>query len=164
VNIGEAAGASGVSEKMIRYYESIGLVGPVRRSANGYRVYGESEVHTLAFIRRARDLGFGMEAIATLLALWRDRGRSSAEVKAIAEAHVAGLQAKIDELAAMQRTLEHLVACCAGDARPDCPIIEDLSAAERGAVRSSPSPSAGAAARRGRGRAGGPAPRRSGRS
>jgi Cu(I)-responsive transcriptional regulator len=129
MTIGEAARASGVSEKMIRYYESIGLLGPVRRSANGYRVYGPNDVHTLAFIRRARTLGFPIGKIETLMALWRDKGRSSAEVKTIAEWHVAELEARIEELVAMRRTLEHLVHCCAGDARPDCPILDDLSAA-----------------------------------
>ncbi len=129
VNIGQAARASGVSEKMIRYYESVGLLGTVKRSGNSYRVYGETEVHTLAFIRRARNLGFPMKKIHLLLALWRDRGRSSAEVKTIAAEHIAGLAAKIGELEAMRKTLEHLVACCHGDARPDCPIIEDLAAA-----------------------------------
>jgi MerR family transcriptional regulator, copper efflux regulator len=128
MNIGEAAGASGVSQKMIRYYESIGLLSAVRRSDNGYRVYGESEVHTLAFIRRARHLGFSIEKIQALIALWRDKERSSAEVKAIANAHIDGLLARIEELVAMRRTLEHLVSCCQGDDRPDCPIIEDLSA------------------------------------
>jgi Cu(I)-responsive transcriptional regulator len=129
MTIGEAARASGVSEKMIRYYESIGLLGPVRRSANGYRVYGPNDVHTLAFIRRARTLGFPIGKIETLMALWRDKGRSSAEVKTIAEGHVAELEARIEELVAMRRTLEHLVHCCAGDARPDCPILADLAAA-----------------------------------
>jgi Cu(I)-responsive transcriptional regulator len=129
MNIGQASRASGVTQKMIRYYESIGLLGAVRRSANGYRVYTENEIHTLSFIRRARHLGFSIDQIQALMALWRDKQRSSAEVKAIAQGHIAGLQAKIDELAAMRRTLEHLVSCCAGDDRPDCPIIEDLSAA-----------------------------------
>jgi Cu(I)-responsive transcriptional regulator len=135
MNIGEASKASGVNSKMIRYYESIGLVEDVGRSANGYRTYTENDVHTLAFIRRARNLGFSMERIQTLIALWRDKARSSAEVKAIAEGHIAELQAKIEELASMQRTLEHLVSCCAGDDRPDCPIIDDLSAKAEAPVR-----------------------------
>jgi Cu(I)-responsive transcriptional regulator len=143
VNIGEASRASGVSQKMIRYYESIGLIEAVQRSANRYRVYSESDVHSLAFIRRARQLGFSVENIQALMALWRDRNRSSAEVKAIAQGHIAALDAKIDELAAMRRTLEHLVACCQGDQRPDCPIIEDLAGCAvppsgAGAGRSSP--------------------------
>jgi Cu(I)-responsive transcriptional regulator len=129
MNIGEAAAASGVSAKMIRYYESVGLLPKVRRTANGYRVYGPEDVHTLAFIRRARDLGFPMAQIEKLLALWQDRSRESAEVKAIAAAHVADLGRKIAELEAMRRTLEHLVAHCHGNHRPDCPILEDLAGA-----------------------------------
>lgn len=128
MNIGQASKASGVHQKMIRYYESIGLLEGIRRTANGYRVYGEKEIHTLAFIRRARHLGFSIAQIQALMALWRNRERSSAEVKAIAQDHIAALQARIEELASMQRTLEHLVSCCAGDDRPDCPIIDDLSA------------------------------------
>jgi Cu(I)-responsive transcriptional regulator len=129
MNIGEAAAASGVSAKMIRYYESVGLLPKVRRTANGYRVYGEEDVHTLAFIRRARDLGFPMAQIEKLLALWQDRSRASVEVKAIAAAHVEELGRKIAELEAMRRTLEHLVAHCHGNHRPDCPILEDLAGA-----------------------------------
>jgi Cu(I)-responsive transcriptional regulator len=128
MNIGEAARASGVSAKMIRYYERIGLVGPARRGANGYRVYAEADVHTLAFVRRARRLGFSIGRIEQLLALWRDKARSSAEVKAIAQDHVEALQARIEELVAMRRTLDHLVSCCHGDDRPDCPILDDLAA------------------------------------
>lgn len=127
MNIGEAARASGVSAKMIRYYEAIGLLPPAKRSANGYRVYGEAEVHTLGFIRGARALGFSVAQIADLLRLWRDKDRASAEVKAIAEAHVAELEVKAAELQAMAGTLRHLAANCAGDARPDCPILEDLA-------------------------------------
>ena len=128
MNIGEASKSSGVSQKMIRYYESIALIEDVGRSANGYRTYTASDIHTLAFIRRARHLGFSIEQIQALMTLWRDKARSSAEVKTIAQRHIAELQAKIEELASMQRTLEHLVSCCAGDDRPDCPIIDDLSA------------------------------------
>ncbi len=127
MNIGAAARASGVSAKMIRYYEEIGLLPPAGRSANRYRVYSEAEVHTLGFIRRARSLGFSVPKIAALVALWRDKGRASAEVKAIAEAHVAELEAKAEALATMARTLRHLAAHCHGDARPDCPILEDLA-------------------------------------
>jgi MerR family transcriptional regulator, copper efflux regulator len=129
MNIGEAAAASGVSAKMIRYYESIGLLPKVARTANGYRVYSGEDVHTLAFIRRGRDLGFPMAQIEKLLALWQDRDRASAEVKAIAAAHVEELGRKIAELEAMRRTLEHLVAHCHGNHRPDCPILEDLAGA-----------------------------------
>lgn len=129
MNIGEAARASGVSAKMIRYYEQTGLIAKAARSASGYRHYSADEVHTLRFIRRARDLGFSVEQIADLLALWRDRWRSSANVKAVALSHVAGLRAKIAELQAMVRTLEYLAAHCHGDDRPDCPILDDLAAA-----------------------------------
>lgn len=129
MNIGAAARASGVSAKMIRYYEDIGLLPAARRSANGYRVYGASEVHTLRFIRRARALGFSVAQIADLLRLWQDQHRASAEVKAIAQAHVAELEAKVEALQAMAQTLRHLAASCHGDARPDCPILEDLAGA-----------------------------------
>jgi MerR family transcriptional regulator, copper efflux regulator len=129
MNIGQAAAASGVSAKMIRYYEEIGLIPKARRTANGYRVYSEADVHTLGFIRRARKLGFSVEQIERLVRLWQDKERASAEVKAIAEAHIAELEARIAELQAMSRTLAHLVHCCQGDERPDCPIIEDLAAA-----------------------------------
>jgi Cu(I)-responsive transcriptional regulator len=138
MNIGEASSASGVNSKMIRYYESIGLLEDVGRNANGYRTYTENDVHTLAFIRRARHLGFSIEQIQALMTLWRDKARSSAEVKAIAQGHIAELQAKIEELASMQRTLEHLVSCCAGDDRPDCPIIDDLSAKAEAPARPRP--------------------------
>jgi Cu(I)-responsive transcriptional regulator len=129
MNIGQASKASGVSAKMIRYYEQTGLIPKAIRSEAGYRNYSPSDVHTLRFIRRARDLGFSVEQIAELLALWRDRGRASADVKAVALSHVAGLKAKIAELQAMARTLEHLAAHCHGNDRPECPIIEDLAAA-----------------------------------
>jgi len=127
MNIGQAARMSGVNQKMIRYYESIGLLTTVGRRANGYRSYADSDIHTLAFIRRARDLGFSIREIEALMALWRDRSRSSAEVKAIALRHIADLRDKIDELVSMQRTLEQLASCCAGDDRPDCPILDDLA-------------------------------------
>lgn len=132
MNIGEASKASGVSAKMIRHYEGLGLVPGVARSASGYRQYDERTVHTLRFIRRARDLGFGLEEIETLLGLWRNRRRSSAEVKRIATAHVADLQRRIDEMRAMQRTLQQLAHCCHGDERPDCPILDDLAAGRAG--------------------------------
>ncbi|TXM89859.1 Cu(I)-responsive transcriptional regulator [Methylobacterium sp. WL103] len=131
MTIGEAARASGVSAKMIRYYESTGLIAEAARSEAGYRHYTEAGIHTLRFIRRARDLGFTVEQIGTLLALWRDRDRASADVKRIALEHVAALERKAEELHAMSRTLMALAARCHGDARPDCPIMEDL--AETGA-------------------------------
>jgi MerR family transcriptional regulator, copper efflux regulator len=127
MNIGEAAAASGVSAKMIRYYESIGLVPNVVRTQAGYRVYAESDVHTLRFIRRARDLGFSVEQMETLLALWSDRTRASADVKRVAAAHITELERKMREIEGMAKTLRHLVHNCHGDSRPDCPIIEDLS-------------------------------------
>lgn len=129
MNIGQAAEASGVSAKMIRYYEATGLIPRATRSGSGYRHYNENDVHTLRFVRRARDLGFSVEQIADLLALWRDRGRASADVKAVALEHVAGLKAKIAELQDMARTLEHLATHCHGDDRPDCPILKDLASA-----------------------------------
>ncbi|MDZ4067004.1 MAG: Cu(I)-responsive transcriptional regulator [Tabrizicola sp.] len=126
MNIGEAARASGVSAKMIRYYEETGLIPPAGRTASGYRTYGPKEVQILRFVRRARDLGFPMEKVADLLALWRDRSRASADVKELAEAQVAALELRILEMQAMKASLEHLVHSCAGDARPDCPILDDL--------------------------------------
>jgi len=127
MNIGEAARASGVSAKMIRYYESIDLIPPATRGANGYRHYAEQDVHTLRFVRRARALGFSMADIEQLVRLWRDRNRSSADVKTIAEGHMAALSARIEEMEAMRRTLEELAEHCHGDARPECPILEDLA-------------------------------------
>ena len=126
MNIGEAARASGVSAKMIRYYEETGLIPAAGRSGAGYRTYGPREVQTLRFVRRARDLGFPMAKVADLLALWHDRSRASADVKHLAEAQVAALETRIAEMQAMQATLRHLVHACAGDARPDCPILSDL--------------------------------------
>ena len=127
MNIGQAATASGVSAKMIRYYESVGLTRPVVRTESGYRVYSDDDVHTLRFIRRSRDLGFSVEQIAGLLALWQDRDRSSADVKRIALGHVAELERKVAGLKQMIATLRHLSACCHGDDRPDCPILDDLA-------------------------------------
>jgi MerR family copper efflux transcriptional regulator len=127
MNIGEAAKASGVSAKMIRHYETVGLFPEPNRTDSGYRQYGEKEVHTLRFIGHARDLGFSLEQIAELLALWQNRRRPSRQVKALAEAHIKELEQKLQELQAMKATLEHLVHCCHGDDRPDCPILETLS-------------------------------------
>jgi MerR family copper efflux transcriptional regulator len=127
-NIGEAARRSGVSAKMVRHYESLGLLPAVHRTDAGYRQYGENEVHTLRFIRRARDLGFSMDEIAQLLTLWQNRRRSSAEVRRIASRHIDDLSRKLAEMEAMRRTLQHLVHCCHGDDRPDCPILDELAA------------------------------------
>jgi MerR family transcriptional regulator, copper efflux regulator len=127
MNIGQAAAHSGVSAKMVRHYESLGLLPRVARTEAGYRQYGDNEVHTLRFIRRARDLGFSIAEIGELLKLWQNRRRASAEVRRIAQRHVDDLERRIAEMQAMQRTLEHLIHCCRGDARPDCPIIEDLA-------------------------------------
>jgi Cu(I)-responsive transcriptional regulator len=127
MNIGQASRRSAVSAKMIRHYESLGLLPKVPRTAAGYRQYDDPSVHTLRFIRRARDLGFGIKEIETLLGLWRNRRRASGDVKRIALAHAADLQRRIDEMAAMKRTLEHLAHCCHGDARPECPILDDLA-------------------------------------
>ena len=126
-NIGDASRASGVSAKMIRHYESIGLLPKAQRTEAGYRLYDETDVHTLRFIQRARSLGFPLETIRTLLALWRNRRRSSAQVKDLAERHVADLERKISEMQAMVRTLKHLAYSCHGDDRPDCPILDDLA-------------------------------------
>ena len=128
MNIGKAAAASGVSAKMIRYYESIGLLAAARRTDVGYRAYSDEDVHVLRFIRRARDLGFSLADIGELLALWQDQGRASADVKGIALAHVAALERKIAELQGMAATLRTLAEHCHGDARPDCPILTDLDA------------------------------------
>jgi Cu(I)-responsive transcriptional regulator len=127
MNIGEAAAHSGVSAKMIRHYESLGLLPKVTRTESGYRQYGDNELHTLRFIRRARDLGFSIAEIAQLLKLWQNRRRASADVKRIALAHVAELERKMAELDAMKRTLQHLAHCCQGDERPDCPILDELA-------------------------------------
>ena len=127
MNIGEAADASGVSAKMIRHYEEIGLFPAPPRTDSGYRRYGDAEVHTLRFIRHSRDLGFSLEQIRELVGLWHDRGRASADVKRIAQAHVADLEHRIAALQDMRRTLQDLLRHCHGDARPDCPILDDLS-------------------------------------
>jgi MerR family transcriptional regulator, copper efflux regulator len=126
MKISEAARRSGVTAKMIRYYESIGLLAPAPRKDNSYRDFDDRDVHDLRFVKRARSLGFSVEEITRLLALWRDKSRSSREVKAIASAHVAALRQRIGELQSMVSTLEHLSSHCHGDQRPDCPILADL--------------------------------------
>lgn len=127
VHIGQAAAWSGVTPKMIRHYEKLGLLASVHRSDSGYRLYSEADVHTLRFIKRARDLGFAMRDIAGLLSLWHDRKRSSAQVKRIAQRHLAQLRERIEHLQAIERSLQQLSACCHGDDRPDCPILDDLA-------------------------------------
>lgn len=139
MNIGEASRASGVSSKMIRYYEQTGLIPRAARRDSGYRDYDDADVHRLRFIRSARDLGFTVEQIGELLALWSDRGRASADVKALALDHVAALKQKQAEIAAMILTLENLAKRCHGDDRPDCPIIEGLAENDSGpAARARP--------------------------
>jgi MerR family transcriptional regulator, copper efflux regulator len=127
MNIGEAAKLSGVSAKMVRHYESLGLLPQVARTDAGYRQYTDKEVHTLRFIRRARDLGFSMNEIGELLKLWQNQRRSSSNVKKIAQKHLADIDARMNEMAAMRKTLQHLVHCCGGDDRPDCPILDELA-------------------------------------
>lgn len=126
MNIGEASKASGVSAKMIRYYESVGLIPAAGRTLSGYRVYTSTEVQMLRFIRRSRDLGFPVEKIEDLLALWRDRTRHSADVKRLALDQIEGLERKVLEMQGMIDTLRHLADACGGDHHPDCPILEDL--------------------------------------
>lgn len=126
MNIGDAAAESGVSAKMIRYYEQSRLIPPASRAESGYRTYTTQDVHMLRFIRRSRDLGFSVDAIGGLLSLWRDRSRQSADVKRVALAHVESLRRKVSELEDMANTLEDLAANCSGDHRPDCPILDNL--------------------------------------
>ena len=126
MNIGTAAARSGVSAKMIRYYEQAGLIPPIERTPAGYRAYAEADVHRLRFIRRARDLGFSLAEIQVLLGLWNDRSRHSADVKCIAAAHIADLQQRIASMQHMVATLQALIDGCAGDERPECPILDDL--------------------------------------
>ena len=126
-NIGEAAKRSGVTAKMIRHYESLRLLKPARRTDAGYRLYDEPDIHTLRFIKRGRDLGFSMKEIQQLLGLWQNRRRASADVRRIAQTHITALDLKIQELQGMRRTLEQLVHNCQGDARPDCPILDELA-------------------------------------
>ncbi|MGJ7604908.1 Cu(I)-responsive transcriptional regulator [Variovorax sp. LT1R20] len=129
VAIGEAARLSGVSARMVRHYEGLGLLPAVARTDSGYRQYGEADVHTLRFIKRSRDLGFSMEEIAELVGLWHNRRRASSSVKRIAQKHLGELEQRIADMQSMCNTLAHLVHCCHGDARPDCPILDDLGKA-----------------------------------
>lgn len=126
MNIGQAAKRADVSAKMVRHYESLGLLPEVARTEAGYRQYSDMQVHTLRFIKRARNLGFGMSEIAELLALWQNKSRSSENVKRIAAQHVADLDQRIEELSTMKRSLQTLIDCCHGDHRPDCPILDEL--------------------------------------
>ena len=126
MNIGEVADLSGLPTKTIRYYEDIGLIRP-QRSENGYRAFRDSDLHKLTFLGRARALGFSIEDCRTLLGLYEDESRESAQVKAVAEEHLAEIDRKIAQLQQMRGTLSHLVECCRGDDRPDCPILSDLS-------------------------------------
>lgn len=127
LNIGQAAAGSGVSAKMIRHYEEVGLLPAASRTESGYRQYDQSDVQTLRFVRHSRDLGFSIEQIRQLLGLWQDRQRPSRQVRALAEAHIEELNEKLRELQAIKGTLQHLVHGCQGDERPDCPIIETLA-------------------------------------
>jgi Cu(I)-responsive transcriptional regulator len=127
LNIGDAARASGVSAKMVRHYEAIGLLAPARRTDAGYRIYGAADVRELQFIHRGRALGFSLDQIANLLALWRDKGRASADVRRLALEHIDELDRKIAELESMKRTLAALAGSCHGDQRSDCPILDDLA-------------------------------------
>lgn len=127
VNIGEAARLSGVSAKMVRHYESLGLLPAVHRTDSGYRQYSEAEVHTLRFIKRSRDLGFSMAEIGELVGLWQNRRRASANVRRIAQQHADELAQRIAAMQEMRKTLQHLIHCCHGDERPECPILEDLA-------------------------------------
>lgn len=127
MNIGQAAANSGVTAKMIRHYESIGLITPGARTDAGYRTYGDNDLHTLRFVKRARSLGFSLEQIRDLLSLWQDKGRASADVKDLAQAHVAKLNQRIAELTEMRDTLRRLAQSCSGDQRPNCPILQGLA-------------------------------------
>jgi MerR family copper efflux transcriptional regulator len=131
MNIGQAAEASGVSAKMIRYYEAVGLVTKARRTDGGYRIYSQNDIYTLGFIRRARDLGFSVKQIEHLLGLWRNRRRASADVRRVAQQNIVELEEKIEKLQSMRRTLQQLVQHCHGDRRPECPILDDLAGKEQ---------------------------------
>jgi MerR family gold-responsive transcriptional activator of gol and ges genes len=135
MNIGEASKVSGVSAKMIRYYEDTGLIPAAARTESGYRAYAHNDVHRLGFIRRARDLGFSVAEISELLSLWSDRSRKSADVKRLAKAHIAELEDRIASLRQMADTLQELVDCCAGDELPECPILANLEHPDEGDVK-----------------------------
>ena len=135
MNIGQAAQASGVSAKMIRHYESVGLFPEALRSESGYRQYTDKDLHTLRFIRHSRALGFSIEQIRDLLGLWHNRRRPSRQVKALAMAHLQELEDKLQELQTMKATLQHLVHCCHGDDRPDCPILDELAGRDAAPAR-----------------------------
>jgi len=136
MNIGMAAAKSGVAAKTIRYYESIGLIATADRRSNNYRDYSERDVQTLRFIHRARNLGFSVNEVANLLALWRDHKRASYDVKSLALGHISEIERKIVELRSIKRTLEFLTERCHGDDRPDCPILDDLAGSEDASARS----------------------------
>lgn len=136
MNIGRAAEASGVSAKMIRHYESIGLLRAAHRTLAGYRIYDENDVHTLRFIRRARDLGFAIKEINALVGLWRNQRRASRDVKRLAARHMDQIDEKIRELQSVRLALAHLADHCHGDDRPDCPILDDLATSETRAMPS----------------------------
>ena len=145
MNIGDAAKASSVSAKMIRYYEQIGLIPPADRTESGYRAYSQADIHRLRFIRRARDLGFSVAEITDLLGLWNDTSRHSADVKRLAEQHILDLQQRIESMRQMVDTLQSLIGCCAGDERPECPILQRLGEEADDAV---PTEAPGGAVRR----------------
>jgi Cu(I)-responsive transcriptional regulator len=140
MNIGEAARASGVSAKMIRYYEAIKLIPAAGRTGSGYRVYSATDIQLLRFIRRSRDLGFSVDRIEELLALWQDRSRHSADVKRLALDQIDGLERRVQEMQGMIDTLRHLADACCGDDRPDCPILSDLGNGPEPTVAGSPAP------------------------
>ena len=130
MNIGNAAKRSGVTAKTIRYYESIGLIPKASRADNGYRDYSDNDVETLRFIKRSRNLGFAIEDVSNLLDLWRNKGRASADVKAVATKHIEEVEQRIEELESIRDTLKHLTSCCQGNDRPDCPILDGLAKGE----------------------------------
>jgi MerR family copper efflux transcriptional regulator len=130
MNIGEASAASGVSAKMIRHYESVDLLPRAARASSGYRQYTNNDVHTLRFIRRARDIGFSIEQIRDLLSLWQDRERSNRQVREVAQKHLTELDTKMQEIRAMQAVVSEMLDCCQGDERPDCPILQKLASSD----------------------------------